>query len=72
MSPKEIHKETGKPFFWGRLTAAEKDERDRLHPGMYAAPIAGPSGHVPSPRGGHGGAAKKRKARSSGKQGAKG
>ena len=56
MSPKEIHKETGKPFFWGRLTGAEEDERDRLLPGMYAAPIAGPSGHVPSPRGGHGGA----------------
>jgi hypothetical protein len=54
MSPKEIHKKSGKPFFWGRLTAAEKDERDRLHPGMYAAPIAGPSTHVPSPRGGHG------------------
>ena len=23
MSPKEIHKETGKPFFWGRLTGVE-------------------------------------------------
>ena len=54
MSPKIIHQETGIPIFYGRLTGAEKDERDRLLPNRYAAPIAGPSTHVPSPRGGHG------------------